>query len=178
MCSSDLIILGPWPHGLNAWRDCRDVAFGNNAIDYDFDTRIIRWFDRYLKGIENGEDKKARARYYLVGENKWKESADWNPIESTMVKFYLGSSGKANSLFGDGTLALTPAADTVCDNYIYDPENLIGDDGHVEPYHCNTMQLRNDCLVYDTNVLENDLAVAGNFYTSFYAASTDRKSVV
>ena len=59
------IVLGPWPHGLNAWRDSMDLAFGNNAVDYDFDTRIIRWFDHYLKGIENGEDKKPKATYYL-----------------------------------------------------------------------------------------------------------------
>lgn len=79
------IVLGPWPHALNSFRDCRDLEFGDNAIDYDFDTRIIRWFDLYLKGVQNGEDKKPRAMYYICGENQWRESEDWNPVESKPV---------------------------------------------------------------------------------------------
>ncbi|HLR45860.1 MAG TPA: CocE/NonD family hydrolase, partial [Deinococcales bacterium] len=73
------IILGPWPHALNAFRDCLDTEYGDNAIDYDFDTRTIRWFDRYLKGIRNGEDEQPRATYYLggPGANEWRTSDDW-----------------------------------------------------------------------------------------------------
>ena len=164
------IVLGPWPHGLNAFRDCRDLEFGDNAIDYDFDTRIIRWFDLYLKGIQNGEDKKPRAIYYLTGENQWHESDDWNPVESSPVNLYFSGGGRANSLFGDGRIVFTPEEKTGYDEYTYDPEQPAGDDGHVEPYHCNHIQIRNDCLVYDTEILENDIAMAGNVYAEFYAS--------
>lgn len=104
------IVLGPWPHGLNAWRDSMDLAFGNNAVDYDFDTRIIRWFDHYLKGIENGEDKKPKATYYVNGENQWHTSEDWMPKEARLVNLYLDSDGHANSMNGDGRVTLRPAA--------------------------------------------------------------------
>jgi putative CocE/NonD family hydrolase len=167
------IVLGPWPHGLNAFRDCRDLEFGDNAIDYDFDTRILRWFDLYLKGVQNGEDKKPRAIYYLIGENNWCESSDWNPAESRLVNLYISSSGHANSMFGDGKIRFSaPEEETGFDKYTYDPEQPIGDDGHVEPYHCNHIQLRNDCLVYDTEPLEKDVGMAGNVYAEFYAASS------
>ncbi|MCL2006657.1 MAG: CocE/NonD family hydrolase [Treponema sp.] len=166
------IILGAWPHGLNAFRDCRDLEFGDNAIDYDFDTRIIRWFDLYLKGIQNGENKKPRATYYVVGENKWRTSDDWNPTESKAVNLYLSSSGHANSLFGDGKIVLNPEEKTGADAYTYDPTQPIGEDGHVEPYHCNHIQLRNDCLVYNSEVLKEDLCMAGNVYSEFYASSS------
>ncbi len=166
------IVIGPWPHGLNSFRDCRDLAFGDNAVDYDFDTRIIRWFDKYLKRIENGEDKKPRAIYYMVGENQWRESEDWNPIESKLVNFYLSSKGSANSIFGDGKILLEPEENTGFDTYIYDPEQPIGEEGHVEPYHCNHIQLRNDCLVYDTEELSCDVGMAGNVYAEFYASSS------
>ena len=146
-------MLGPWPHGLNAWRDSMDLAFGNNAVDYDFDTRIIRWFDHYLKGIENGEDKKPKATYYVNGENQWHTSEDWMPKEARLVNLYLDSDGHANSMNGDGRVTLTPA-ETGSDAYVYDPEFPCGgegdgfDDGLVSPYKCNSRQIRSDVLVY------------------------------
>ncbi|MDR1641926.1 MAG: CocE/NonD family hydrolase, partial [Clostridiales bacterium] len=167
------IILGPWPHGLNSFRDCRDLAFGNNAVDYDFDTRIIRWFDLYLKGIQNGEDQKPRARYYVVGENQWRESADWNPVETKLVNLYFASSGRANSMFGDGRIVFSPEDTTVFDEYGYDPKLPIrGDFDHVDPYVCNPIHIRHDCLVYDTDPLAEDAAMAGCVYAEFYASSS------
>lgn len=166
------IVLGPWPHGLNAFRDCRDLEFGNNAIDYDFDTRIVRWFDHYLKGIENGENEQPRALYYVVGENKWRTSDAWNPSESELVNFYFASGGKANSLNGDGKAYDCPQDEVGYDEYVYDPNNPIGTDGHVEPYICNDIQVRQDCLCYDTDVLNEDLVMAGNVYAEFYASSS------
>ena len=171
------IVLGPWPHGLNAWRDCMDLEFGDNAIDYDFDTRIIRWFDRYLKGIQNGEDQKPRATYYVIGENQWHTSDDWMPKEARLVNLYLASSGHANSLNGDGRIELTPG-ENGSDSYIYDPEFPCGgegdafDDGLVCPYKCNSRQIRGDVLCYDTPVLEQDVAIAGPLYAEFYASSS------
>ncbi len=166
------IIIGPWPHGLNAFRDCRDLEFGDNAIDYDFDTRIIRWFDHYIKGIDNGENDQPRASYYVVGENKWRTSNTWNPSESTLVNLYLTSEGRANSLLGDGKILLEPKEDTGHDTYIYDPLHPVGDEGSVEPYHCNHIQVRQDTLCYDTEPLKENVAVAGNFYSEFYASSS------
>jgi len=166
------IIIGPWPHSLNAFRDCRDLEFGDNAIDYDFDTRIIRWFDRYIKGIENGEDQKPRASYYVVGENQWRTSNAWNPSESTLTNLYFASGGRANSLLGDGKAYSEPKEETGCDIYRYDPNQPIGEDGHVEPYHCNHIQIRQDALCYDTDELKENVAVAGNFYAKFYASSS------
>lgn len=157
------IILGPWPHELNSFRDCMDLEFGNNAIDYDFDTRIVRWFDHYLKNIENGEDKLPRARYYVVGENEWRTSECWNPKESSLINFYFSNNGKA---------FLKPDVEEAYDEYIYDPDNPIGISNSSEPYICNEIQKRQDCVCYDTDFLEEDIIIAGNIYSEFYAAST------
>lgn len=167
------IILGPWQHRLNCSRDMRNLEFSDDSIDYDFDTRLIRWFDLYLKGVQNGEDKQPRARYYLVGENKWCESTDWNPAESNLVNLYISSSGHANTMYGDGKISSSPVDEVGFDQYIYDPEQPIrGDLDHVVPYVCNTIQLRGDCLVYDTEPLHQDVAIAGNIYAEFYASSS------
>ncbi len=155
------MVLGPWPHTSNDWRACNGVEFGDNAIDYDFDTRIIRWFDRYLKGIENGEDKKPKVTYYLEGENQWKTSDDWMPEEAVLTNLYLGD--KASGKLPDKTSFRS---------YVYDPENPIGLMGGFELPVCNEVQDREDCLVYDTDVLTEDVAVAGDFYAEIYASSS------
>ncbi len=168
------IIIGPWPHGLNAFRDCLDTAYGDDAIDYDFDTRTIRWFDRYLKGIKNGEDEKPRATYYVggAGENRWHYSDDWSPVESTLTELYFHSGGKANSMHGDGRLLTSPPDDHAFDTYVYDPENTARSEGEFEPVVLNANQSRQDCLVYDSPVLTEPVAVAGNISTVFYASSS------
>lgn len=168
------IILGPWPHALNNFRDCLDMEYGDNAIDYDFDTRTIRWFDRYLKNIPNGEDQKPRATYYVggEGENQWYDSDDWNPVESTLKELYFDSDGRANSMYGDGRLLTAPKDGNNYDSYVYDPENVASGDGRFEPSVLNSMQARQDCLVYQTDTLTEAVAVAGNLSAKFYAASS------
>ncbi len=172
------IVLGAWPHGLNSFRDIMDLEFGDNAIDYDFDTRILRWFDLYLKGIQNGEDKQPRAIYYIVGENEWHTSDDWMPTEAELTNFYITSGGNAQSQFGNGAIVMEPTDETKTDSYVYDPEQPCGDsmnnddDGYVCPYIVNSRHLRADVLVYDTPVLKEDITIAGPLYTELYAASS------
>ena len=168
------IILGPWPHALNAFRDVLETEYGDNAIDYDYDTRTIRWFDRYLKGIDNGEDRQPRATYYLAGEgaNEWLHSDDWNPVEATLTELYLDSDGSANSMHGNGRLLAEPVTGSRHDAFVYDPDNADSGDGAFVPSVLNRLQSRQDYLVYDTAVLKEDVAVAGNLSASFFASSS------
>lgn len=168
------IIIGPWPHALNAFRDCGELAYGDDAIDYDFDTRTIRWFDRYLKGVQNGEDEQPRATYYLGGKgaNEWRTSDDWSPREAELVELYLSSDGDANSMHGGGRLLTAPAPGGGSDTYVYDPNNVASGDGQFLPSVLNELQSRQDYLVYDTAVLTEDVAVAGNLSARFFAASS------
>ena len=41
-----------------------------------------RWYDYWLKGIQNGVDKEPRVRVFVMGANKWRTSNEW-PIEGT-----------------------------------------------------------------------------------------------
>lgn len=168
------IVLGPWPHSLNTIRDMMDFHYGNNAIDYDFDTRILRWFDRFLKGIDNGEDKQPRATYYLDNENKWMTSEEWNPKETTITNFYLYSNGNANSCLGDGKIVFEPKTESMEDTYLCDPNNACGSIELIEqePIICNEFEMRSDVLVYTSDELTEDLAVVGEICAEFYASSS------
>ncbi|HML47434.1 MAG TPA: CocE/NonD family hydrolase [Clostridia bacterium] len=173
------IILGPWAHGPNTTRDVEGVAAGNNAIVYNFDITNLRWFDHYLKGVDNGVDRGPRAAYYVVGENQWHESADWPPAESAVTPCYLDSQGHANSVNGDGALCWEAPAAENHDTYLYDPElphdDLISEQvGHRSPINYKGHELRADMLVYTSEPLARAVTIAGEISASFYAASSAR----
>ncbi|MFD0672799.1 CocE/NonD family hydrolase [Cohnella sp. GCM10027633] len=169
------IWLGPWEHGPNRSRDFKGVAHGEDSVVYDYDANVLRWFDRYLKGVRNGIDTEPRARYYVVGENEWRDSDDWTPSESTATPFYLGGQGRANSAYGDGTLSGAPpggVADASADTYVYNPADPVADCGEREPENRRTIELRQDVLCYTSEKLAEPLTVAGELSAVLYASSS------
>ncbi|QAY65898.1 CocE/NonD family hydrolase [Paenibacillus protaetiae] len=166
------IWLGPWEHGPNRARDLHGVAFGEDAVVYDYDINVLRWFDHFLKGIDNGIEREPRASYYVVGENKWRTSSDWTPAESVVTPFYLGSGGRANSAFGDGTLSSSLPVRTEPDIYVYNPSDPVADSGERIPENRRAIELRQDVLCYTSDKLDRSLDIAGELSAVLYAASS------
>lgn len=171
------IVLGPWEHGPNTTRDVEGVAFGNNAIIYNFDINNLRWYDYYLKGIQNGMDGEPRATYYVVGENQWHTSDDWSPAEARMTCCYLDSDGRANSCWGDGRLEWENPAQECSDTYHYDPQTPFSDlvsaqVGHRSPINYKGHESGEDMLVYTSKPLERDVILAGEISAEFFASSS------
>jgi putative CocE/NonD family hydrolase len=153
-----------------------DTKVGERSMGdttFDVDGSIFAWFDRWLKG-----DKQAFAantpavRYFTMGENAWKSSAQWPPKQARTVRMYLRSGGNANSLYGDGRLELTPPpADEKPDHFTYDPLNPVqtigGGDccngGIVIPgaFDQRVIEARADVLVYSTEPLSEPMEVTG-----------------
>src|SRR3954468_4645107 len=84
---------------------------GDARLDYDALT--YGWFDHFLKGDDKKIlEKTSKVRYYTMGLNKWQTSNPWPPEGAQPMTFYLSSGGKANTLYGDGVLAVsTPGTD-------------------------------------------------------------------
>jgi putative CocE/NonD family hydrolase len=175
------IWLGPWEHQPNRARDLEDAHFSNDAIVYHYDAAVLRWFDRWLKGVKNGIEEEARAQYYVMGENRWLASADWPPLESTPISLYFGSGGSANSRVGDGLLRAPQVlpepktrGDAPYDRYIYNPNDPLDDPGERHPDNLRRHELRGDMLVYTSEPLTDDLTVAGELWAEIFAATTGR----
>ncbi|MFC5450852.1 CocE/NonD family hydrolase [Paenibacillus aestuarii] len=166
------IWLGPWEHGPNRARDYQGASFSNDAVVYNYDVSVLRWFDRFLKGTMNGIDQEPRASYYVVGANEWRTSEDWTPVEAKVTDWYLGSGGRANSSHGDGTLAAAPPHEGDPDTYVYNPEDPVADSGEREPENMRKHELRSDILVYTSEQLEHGVTVAGELSCELYASST------
>ena len=145
---------------------------GNSGADLDFGAEAHRWFDYWLKGIDNGIMDEPPIRYYVMGAPKataWRAAEQW-PLPGTQrTRFYLakGPSGSVNSV-NDGFLRTQSPADADgADVYTVDYSTTSGADARwsaVVKDGKYPAQRANDAkaLTYTTAPLERDLEVIGH----------------
>ncbi|HEY1082649.1 MAG TPA: CocE/NonD family hydrolase [Prosthecobacter sp.] len=113
------LVLGPWLHGrLNKGSKVGDLVYPDNAT-WPETEHLVRWFDHWLKGVDNGVEKEPAVRYYVMGAvgetdapgNVWRESAEWPPAgEKTAFYFHEDATLKA-----DAPVAATGGTSLECD---------------------------------------------------------------
>jgi putative CocE/NonD family hydrolase len=128
------LILGSWTHGDRSLGYAGDVDFGpaapvdgNLAADF-FDLRR-RWFDRWVKGLDNGIDREPAVRVFVMGGGSgrktsagrldhggaWRDGADWPFPGTQWTRFYLQPDRSLGTTVpGDGAAPLAFTADP-CD---------------------------------------------------------------
>ena len=152
------------------------------GVDYGPEAEIdllgyhARWFDRHLKGIQNGVENDPPVYVFVMGPNTWRQADDWPLPETEWTTMYLTSGGHANSLKGDGRLLFSPPNEDGVDTYVYDPDHPITapftgghNDGAVDS---RLSALGDDVLVYDTEPLQRDVTVVGPIVAKLYAATS------
>ncbi|MDQ6886096.1 MAG: CocE/NonD family hydrolase [Gemmatimonadota bacterium] len=156
---------------------------GDARLDYDALT--YGWFDHFLKGESNGLlDSLPKVRYYTMGMNKWQTSDSWPPKGAQPLTWFLSSGGKANTLDGDGVLAVAPARSDKPDGLAYDPMHPVpsyggnvcctGNAVQGGAFDQRKMEARPDILVYSSEPLKQGMEVSGPIDVTLYVSS-DRK---
>lgn len=173
--ANQYVVIGPNPH-CQFWQLGRDYKVGARDMgdaSFPVSGQIWAFFDRWLKG-----DTKAfpsgtpRVRYFTMGLNRWQADGQWPPKAARPVRMYLRSGGRANSLYGDGSLSFdAPEGGEPADRYTYDPANPVqtigGGDccngGLVVPgaFDQRPVEARHDVLVYTSDPLEEPMEVTG-----------------
>jgi putative CocE/NonD family hydrolase len=150
---------------------------------FDYDALIYGWFDYWLKGEKNGiTETTPKVQYYTMGMNKWQSSGTWPPEGAEMVTYYLTSSGKANSIFGDGKLTTAEVGtEDHADRFTYDPANPVTSYGGnvcctgnaitAGSFDQQKMEARQDILVYTTDPLAEGAEVSGTIEITLYVSS-------
>jgi putative CocE/NonD family hydrolase len=173
------LLIGPWGHAVNAGTRLGNIDFGPEAV-VDLDALQIRWFDHWLNGVANGIEKEPPVRIFVMGENVWRTENEWPLARTQYVKYYLHSSGRANSLFGNGTLTTTVPGDEKADTYRYDPADpvpFITEPNFHQiggPDDYRPVERRDDVLVYTGPVVEEPLEICGPLRVKLYASSSAR----
>jgi uncharacterized protein len=179
---SQKLLVGPWVSvggpSVVGELDYGPAASGN-AIDM---TGIhIRWFDYWLKCIDNGIMREPPVRIFVMGDNAWRQENEWPLARTRYTNYYLHSNGHANSCSGNGTLGVELPTTEEFDTYLYDPRNPVPTQPVLgstfvltifEPHDQQNTENRQDILVYTSPILESDLEVTGPVIMKLYAASS------
>ena len=168
------LIIGPWTH-CDPSSMVGSMDFGPEAA-VDVPALAIRWFDYWLKGIDNGIMNEPPVRFFVMGDNIWRYEADWPPAAAQPTSFYFSSHGAANSLYGDGLLSRKMSQGAKWDRYVYDPANPVTDHFFetAGPRDLRPFEARNDVLVYTSEPLSEDLEVTGDIQAELWASSSAR----
>jgi len=162
-------------------RKIGDVDFGPD-LDRDEDDITLRWYDYLFKGEKNEFASGKPVKIFVMGVNQWRDEDDWPLARARQTKYYLHSSGKANSLRGNGVLSGSAPAKEAADQYVYDPGNpaptvggpLCCDSEHLAagPRDQRSVEAREDVLVYSTPPISEDMEVTGPVTLELFAKSS------
>jgi putative CocE/NonD family hydrolase len=181
------LLIGPWNHqGMRLGNPIGEANFGvgstGDAIDVD--GLHLRWYDHWLRELDNGVDSEPPVRIFVMGANRWRLATGWPLPDTEWQEWFLHSHGRANSLRGDGTVSPQPPESEAPDSYIYDPRNPVPTRGG--GLCCNSIfsfggafdqrevEARDDVLVYTSEELRAPLEVTGPLTLELYASSSAR----
>jgi putative CocE/NonD family hydrolase len=141
----------------------------------------LDWFNQWVKG-QKAATERAPVRIFIMGTNRWRDEREWPIPRARQTAWYLTSRGRANTLYGDGSLAIEPRRGDTPDTFLYDPKKPVPTMGGAlccnprflpwGPMDQRPVEGRKDVLVYTSGVLEHDLEVTGAVRTVLYVATS------
>ena len=162
-------------------RPLHHVHMSESGKDLDIGAEALRWFDYWLKDIDNGIMDEPPIHYYVMGapeEDAWRTSAAWPLPSQRLTRFHLadGRTGSVSSV-NDGALSRQPpAAAEAADVYSVDYSttsgvqsrwNAIVGTGVYSDMRANDEK----ALTYTTAPLESDVEVTGHPVAHLWIAS-------
>ena len=170
----NILVMGPWSHGDWARTEKRqaigNVYFGDDISKHYQEEVETIFFNHFLKGSGDGSTILPEAYMYDTGLRTWKSYAAWPPEAAVEKSFYLT---------GDQELAETP--EEGAETFISDPDKPVPYSEDIKmvftprKYMTDDQRFaarRPDVLVYETEVLEEDLTLAGGILAKLNVATT------
>ncbi|HET9241109.1 MAG TPA: CocE/NonD family hydrolase [Oligoflexus sp.] len=167
------LVMGPWTHG--GWQRTSGERVGDTEFGFKtsetYQKMELAFFNHHLKG---GPDPRLpEVMVFETGANRWRNFESWPPRSSQKQKYFLregqrldtGSEGKATVQF---------------DEYVSDPARPVPYTTEVTNRWSSSYMgadqrfaaQRPDVLVYQTEVLKNDLTVAGSLDVDLWFSTT------
>tara|TARA_R110002020_G_scaffold454448_6_gene670116 strand:+ start:25670 stop:27517 length:1848 start_codon:yes stop_codon:yes gene_type:complete len=169
------IVYGPWSHGDwardNERQAIGNVYFGDN-ISRDFQQNVeTKFFNHFLKEGGKGESGLPEAMMYDTGKREWETFAQWPPKAVTQKTFYLGEDQELataaepdfeNTFISDPQKPVPYSEDI---KMVFTPRKYMTDDQRFAAR-------RPDVLVYETEVLDEDMTLSGDIMAKLQVATT------
>ncbi len=191
------IIIGPWIHSSESLTYAGEAQFTDDAA-LDVNAFQLRWFDHFLKGIDNGVDREPPVRIYVMGGGDahktpqgrifvgghWRDEHEWPLARTVYTPYYL---------HGAGLLSPDKPASDQPITYQFDPKNPVPTLGgnvssqgvlmfqgaadqrcRADFWLCTDtrpLSARNDVVVFQTPPLAEDMEVTGPLVVKLWASS-------
>ena len=167
------LVMGPWSHG--GWERTKGdhlgpVQFGADTSEWFQAKVLFPFFMHHLK--ETRDPVPAKATVFETGANRWHNLDAWPPKGTKPSELYLQPGGQ---------LSFTPpSADSGADSFISDPAKPVPfieqvAIGMPKEYMTADQRFagrRPDVLVFQTQVLAEDLTLAGALRPDLFVATT------
>jgi putative CocE/NonD family hydrolase len=167
----NFLVRGPWFHG--GFVRSPGTELGNVQFDVqtsmDYKEIDLKFFNHYLKGGPDHELPEMLAFY--TGENEWRSHDEWPAKEAVNKTFYIHDNGTINNdkPMGEGF-----------DEWISDPANPVPytqeiSNGRSREYMVEDQRFagaRPDVMVYETEILTDDLTLSGSIVADLYVSTT------
>jgi len=173
--SPNLLVMGPWIHG--GWargtgESLGNIRFGSKTSAFYQAEIELPYFNHFLK--DKQDPNLPKAFIFETGSNEWKKYDQWPPKNTVEKKLYLHANGKLS--FEPGAASKTAAFD----EYTSDPAKPVpytseiriirGSDYMYEDQRFAAT--RPDVLVYESDVLKEDVAISGNVFADLFVSTT------
>ena len=130
------LIMGPWTHGDRSLTYAGDVDFGpastiDGDLAEDFRALRLRWFDRWLRGMDNGVEADPPVRLVVMGGGSgrknaagrlehggaWRWAWDWPVPGTRLIRYHFRADGSLTQA--------TPADEEGSRTWRYDPRDPV-----------------------------------------------------
>ncbi len=178
------LVIGPWVHDGAPGNISGAFNFGTgaSALTLDLQGDILRYYDYWLKGEDNGVMGEKPVRIFVMGDNVWRYEDEWPLSRANEVRYYLHSGGKANTLNGDGSLSPESPGSESPDVYVYNPIDPARTQGGglccdawfmaSGAFDQRAIEARPDVLVYSTPPMDQDTEVTGPITVTLYSSTS------
>jgi putative CocE/NonD family hydrolase len=174
---TNFLVMGPWAHGdwgRKEGEKLGEINFHAKTSEYFHDKIELPFFRRFLKGDTNFAPSEAHV--FETGTAQWRKFDAWPPKQATARTLYF---------HGNGELKFEKPSETgAFDEYISDPAKpvpytmeLTTDYPRSYPTHDQRFAAsRPDVLVYETDVLEEDITFAGPLQATLHVSTSGTDS--
>jgi hypothetical protein len=169
------MVFGPWDHGRWSRRDGRSLVgnyyFGDSIAEFYQDNIETKFFNHFLKGDGDMNSGLPEAYVFDTGKKEWKEYDTWPPADMMKQTLYL-SENQELTLEQKGTEGIqfisdikkpVPYSEDV--KTVFTPRKYMTDDQRFAAR-------RSDVLVFETEVMDEDLTLAGDIMAHLKVATT------
>lgn len=170
------VVFGPWSHGDWARNKERQVVgniyFGDSISD-DFQRNVeTKFFNHFLKGEANGETELPEAHMFNTGTKQWESFEFWPPENTLKASYFMQSyerlTKQANRMLASSDFLSDPKKPVPYTEDIkvgFTPRKFMTDDQRFA-------SRRPDVLTFETDILENDMTLAGHILAKLNVSTT------